>query len=185
MCQKLIQAQILKNNHTRTARPGGLQEVNIIEPKIGDKGKLIAQYVTEFLVPGKTILATSYPSIKPAILIVRERFLATVPYNVGFHFFISEGQYTGETAVSLVTFAKDVEVVPIESIDFHFKRSDFQKWIADTIGDKKLATEIGQVQKELAGEQLRQKLLRIINARVKELKIKSFSKQMKWKEKFN
>ena len=68
-----------------------------------------------------------------------------------------------------MTFAKDLEVVPIESIDFHFKRADFQKWIADSIGDKKLATEIGHVEKELAGEPLRQKLLRIINARVKEL----------------
>jgi alpha-amylase len=72
-------------------------------------------------------------------------FLATVPYSVGFHFFITEGRYTGETAVSLVTFAKEVEVEPIESIDFHFKRADFQNWAAGTIGDKKLATEIGRI----------------------------------------
>ena len=64
-----------------------------------------------------------------------EKILATVPYVNGFHFFTSIGQYTGETAISLENFAKEVELIPIESIDFHFKRVDFQKWIADTIGD--------------------------------------------------
>jgi hypothetical protein len=158
-----------EDNDTRTARPGGLQEVNIIEPKISDKGKLNCpicdrvfssreDYISHFLSKHQTSDVNS-----------ARMFLATVPYNVGFHFFTTEGQYTGETAVSLVTFAKDVEVAPIESIDFHFKRSDFQKWIADTIGDKKLATEIGHVEKELAGEPLRHKLLWIINTSIKEL----------------
>ncbi len=155
-----------EDNDIRTARPGGLQEVNIIEPKIVDKGKLQCpmcdrifssreDYISHFLSKHQTS--------------GERAFLATVQYNIGFHFFTSEGRYTGETAVSLVTFAKDVEVVPIESIDFHFKRDDFQKWIMDTLGDKKLANEIGQVEKELAGEPLRRKLLLIINKRVKEL----------------
>jgi alpha-amylase len=93
-----------------------------------------------------------------------------VPYDNGFHFFTSIGQYTGETAVSLVTFEKDIEVVPIESIDFHFNRADFQKWISDTIGDTELATAIDQIKKELAGEPLRRRLLNVINARINELK---------------
>jgi len=33
----------------------------------------------------------------------------------------------------LENFAKEIEVAPIESIDFHFKRADFQKWIEDTL----------------------------------------------------
>ena len=98
-----------------------------------------------------------------------EKVLATVTYDNGFHFFTSIGQYTGETAISLATFAREVEVTPIESIDFHFKRADFQKWIAETIGDTELATAIGYIDKELAGEPLRRRILEIINARVKEL----------------
>jgi hypothetical protein len=98
-----------------------------------------------------------------------EKILATVPYINGFHFFESIGKYTGETAVSLVAFAKEVEIIPIESIDFHFKRADFQKWIADTIGDTELATAIGHIEKELTGEPLRKRILGIINARVREL----------------
>ena len=69
----------------------------------------------------------------------------------------------------MATFARDVEVAPIESIDFHFKRADFQKWIGETIGDSELAEAIEKVEKDLAGEPLRQKLLKIINARVEEL----------------
>jgi hypothetical protein len=113
------------DNDTRTAQPCGLQEVNIIEPIIGDKGKLQCPicigvfssreaYINHFLSKHQTSDLTSARTI-----------LAKVPYSVGFHFFITEGRYTGETAVSLVTFAKEVEVVPIESIDFHFKRADF------------------------------------------------------------
>jgi hypothetical protein len=101
-----------------------------------------------------------------------EKILATVPYVNGFHFFTSVGQYTGETAVSLSTFAKEVEVAPIESIDFHFKRADFQKWIAETIGDAELATAIGHIEKELTGEPLRRRILKIVNERVSELESK-------------
>jgi alpha-amylase len=101
-----------------------------------------------------------------------EKILATVPYGNGFHFFESIGQYTGETAVSLAVFARVVEIIPIESIDFHFKRADFQKWIADTIGDTELATAIGHIEKELTGEPLRRRILEIINTRVRELESK-------------
>ncbi len=96
-------------------------------------------------------------------------YLAPVPYDHGFHFFTEVGRYTGETAISLATFARDVEVAPIESINFHFARADFQKWIAETIGDAELAAAIEKVEKNLAGEPLRLRLLEIINAHVKEL----------------
>jgi hypothetical protein len=101
-----------------------------------------------------------------------EKILAKVPYSNGFHFFTYVGQYTGETAVSLETFAREVEVISIESVDFHFKRDDFQKWIANAVGDTELATAIGNIEKELTGEVLRRRILKIINARVTELESK-------------
>ena len=100
-----------------------------------------------------------------------EKILEPVPYTNGFHFFTYIGQYTGETAVSLATFAKEVEVIPIESIDFHFKRANFQKWLAETIGDTELATAIGNIEKELEGEPLRRRILKIVNERISELEI--------------
>jgi hypothetical protein len=100
-----------------------------------------------------------------------EKILATVIYNNGFHFFTSVGQYTGETAISLATFAKEIEVTPIESIDFHFKKADFQKWITETIGDAELGKSIGNIEKELNGEPLRKRILKTLNERVSELEI--------------
>ena len=103
--------------------------------------------------------------------LIAEKILAPVPYANGFHFFTSLGQYTGETAISLATFAKEIEVTPIESIDFHFKRADFQKWITETIGDTELAKSIGNIEKELNGEPLRKRILKTVNERVSELEI--------------
>ena len=159
-----------EDNDTRTAHPGGLKNINIIEPKIDDTGKLHCPTCDRVFSSREDYIShalSKHQTIEPNRA---RKFLATVPYNIGFHFFISVGRYTGETAVSLATFAREVEVAPIESIDFHFKRADFQKWIADTIGDTELSTSIGNVEKELAGEPLRKRLLLIINARVKERK---------------
>lgn len=158
-----------EDNDVRTARPGGMQEVDIIEPKIDDNGKFHCSICDRVFSSREDYISHFLSKHQTSNLPVAGELLRTVPYNVGFHFFISEGHYMGETAVSLVTFAKEVEVVPIESIEFHFKRADFQKWLADTITDKKLATEIGDIEKELSGEPLRLNLLRILNARVKEL----------------
>ena len=158
-----------EDNDIRTARPGGMQDTKIIEPKIADKNKLQCPICDGIFSSREAYISHFLSKHQIRDLTGVRAFLATVPYSVGFHFFITEDRYTGKTAVSLATFAKEVEVAPIESIDFHFKRADFQKWIADTIGDKKLATDIEHIEKELAGEPLRSKLLWIVNARVKEL----------------
>ena len=99
-----------------------------------------------------------------------EKIMATIPYTNGFHFFLDIGQCSGETANSLVHFTKEIELVPIESVDFHFKRGDFQKWIADIIGDGVLAEAIGRIGRELSGEPLRKRILAVLNARIQEFK---------------
>lgn len=158
-----------EDNDIETARPGGMQDINIIDPKMDDEGKLHCPICDRVFSSREDYISHALSKHQTNELNDARTFLATVPYSIGFHFFMSEGRYTGETAVSLVTFAKEVEVISIESIDFHFRRADFQKWIADTIGDKKLATAIEHVEKELAGEPLRLRLLWVINTRVKEL----------------
>jgi hypothetical protein len=96
---------------------------------------------------------------KAAIVkLASEKILAQVPYANGFHFFVSIGRYPGETAISLKHFASEIEFVPIESIEFHFKRGDSQKWIASTIGDRELAEAIGRIKAGLSGELLRKRI---------------------------
>jgi hypothetical protein len=115
-----------------------------------------------------------------------EKILATVPYTNGFHFFTVIGQYTGETANSLVHFAIEIEHIPIESVDFHFKRGDFQKWIADTIGDGELAGVVGRIERELSGEPLRKSILAVLNVttgeKIKNPKTESFENMGKLPE---
>jgi hypothetical protein len=158
-----------EDNDIQTARSGGMQDTKLIDPIMDDKGKLHCPICDRVFSSREDYISHALSKHQTSEPNYARKFLATVPYSIGFHFFMSEGRYTGETAVSLATFAKEVEVIPIESIDFHFRRADFQKWIANTIGDTKLVTAIDHVEKELAGEPLRKRLLWVINTRVKEL----------------
>ena len=99
-----------------------------------------------------------------------EKILAPVPYVNGFHFFTSTGAYTGETAVSLEHFTREIQIIPLESIEFHVKRGDFQKWIVGTLGDDELAEEIGCIEENVSGEPLRKRLLGVLNVHINALK---------------
>ena len=69
------------------------------------------------------------------------KMLNTVPFESGFHFYTELGKYTGITACGTVEFAEKLQIVPIQSVTFHFQRQDFQKWFKNTIGDEELADE--------------------------------------------
>lgn len=157
-----------EDNDVLSARPEK-QGVDIIDPTVDVNGTLHCPICNKIFRTREDYISHALSKHQTDMPMKEQAFLVTVPYSVGFHFFVAEGRYTGETAVSLATFAKDVKAAPIESIDFHFKRADFQKWVADTIGDKKLAKAIDDVDKSLSGEILRLRLLEIINARVMEL----------------
>jgi len=116
--------------------------------------------LTKVLKEPKTVTANS----------AAERILAPVPYVNGFHFFTSIGMYTGETAVSLEHFTREIQTIPLESIEFHTHRGDFQKWIASTLGDDELAEEIGCIEENVSGEPLRNRLLVVLNVRIDGLK---------------
>jgi hypothetical protein len=96
--------------------------------------------------------------------------LRTVPYEKGFHFYTASGSFTGETATSLHTFEKKLQIVPSESVSFHIQRGDFQKWIDDTLGDKELAKRINLTKPTLPPQDLRKVLLAIVQTRISELK---------------
>lgn len=96
--------------------------------------------------------------------------LRTVPHDQGFHFYTGLGYFTGETATSLDDFSKKLQVVAADSVIFHFQRSDFQKWIEDTIGDKTLAERISFVELPFSVEELRKELQAMVKTRIAELK---------------
>jgi hypothetical protein len=100
-----------------------------------------------------------------------QKILHPVPYDHGFHFFMPDGHYTGETAVSLCSFLRDLGSVDTESLRFHFLRDDFQKWIRTTIGDEELAQRIDKLDKKLSVENLQQHLADIVQKRISELQL--------------
>jgi len=98
--------------------------------------------------------------------------LRTVPYEKGFHFNTAPGSFTGETATSLEDFKRKLQIAPAESISFHLQRGDFQKWIAETLGDVELAKKVTLIKLERPVEDLRKELLTIVKTRLTELWLK-------------
>jgi hypothetical protein len=98
------------------------------------------------------------------------RILRTVHTHEGFWFYNASGDYTGKNAMSLKDFAKILQVIDVQSIDFHFSRGDFRRWIQFILGDIDLSTRINRIPQDARGEKLRGYLLRVVNERLIELK---------------
>jgi hypothetical protein len=101
---------------------------------------------------------------------IASRILRILPYTEAFYFFTGIGQYSGEVAASLSDFRNKIETIDVKSIDFHFKRQDFEKWIRETLGDSELADEISRIRMTVQGEDLRDKIRQALENRLAELK---------------
>ena len=101
---------------------------------------------------------------------VNSKILRTLPREKAFYFFTSIGNYTGESATSLKEFMEKINQVNVKSLEFHLYRGDFEKWITEVLEDKKLAEEIGKLQKTSSmGDHLRNQLYAIVSRRYQQL----------------
>jgi len=98
------------------------------------------------------------------------KILRNVPEQEVFRFYLAIGEPTGETAVSLADFINKMETVDVRSVNFHFPRKDFEKWIRGVIGDAELALRIGRIRLGIQGEALRNEIMRVVKVRLNELK---------------
>jgi len=98
------------------------------------------------------------------------RILRTVPSHEGFHFFRAPGDSTGKIATNLADFVEKLRTVDIRSVNFHFPRQDFEKWLRDIIGDAELSRRINRIRKEIHGEKLRNEIIQIVKKRIDEIK---------------
>ena len=88
-----------------------------------------------------------------------------------FYFFTSIGNYTGQNVASLEEFVKKIREVNAKSLEFHFYRGDFEKWVAEVLEDKELAEEIRSLQNlKPVGDSLRGQLYLIVSKRFERLK---------------
>jgi hypothetical protein len=98
------------------------------------------------------------------------KILRTVHSHEGFWFYKATGDFTGKNARSLSDFAKMLRLVDVQSIDFHFSRGDFRRWIRFIIGDNDLSIRINRISQDTRGEKLRSDLIKAVNERISELK---------------
>jgi len=102
--------------------------------------------------------------------IIELNLLNVVPSEYAFQFFTEIGKNTGITATSTVDFAEKLQVIPIQSVGFHFQRQDFQKWFKNIIGDEELVKRINEINIWVQDdEKLRKELSTAIQNRINEL----------------
>ncbi|MEM2851430.1 MAG: DUF5752 family protein [Candidatus Bathyarchaeia archaeon] len=104
------------------------------------------------------------------------RVLRTVSIIESFLFFTDVGQYTGEFASCLAVFLEKLERAPLKSIEFHFKRGDFERWIKETLGDEHLAEKIREIDRSIQGEELRTTIQTTVKSRLDQLRIAAANK---------
>jgi hypothetical protein len=104
------------------------------------------------------------------------KILRILPREKAFYFFTSIGNYTGESAASLKEFMEKINHVNMKSLEFHLYRGDFEKWITEVLEDKKLAEDVGRLQKNnLLGDHLRNQLYMIVSRRYQQLTGSSYA----------
>jgi len=87
----------------------------------------------------------AYVTAQSSILDFENRIrLAIVTANEPFLFYTGAGKeyYMGIMAWSLKGLAKALETVDIESLEFHNRRKDFEKWATNSLQDKNLAEKL-------------------------------------------
>jgi len=88
----------------------------------------------------------------------------------GFNFMTEAGVYMGLSANSLEDFRSKLETIDVNSVAYHYYRGDFQRWIESTLGDRDFANKLCFISTEIAPEQLRGELLKLLDKRITDLK---------------
>jgi len=95
---------------------------------------------------------------------------SSVPAEKGFHFFTDIQKPTGVLATSIFDFLEQLRKVDLKSLEFHFKRNDFPKWLREVVRDDWLANEFEKLHAlELSADRLRSRLVEVTEERCKEL----------------
>jgi NDP-sugar pyrophosphorylase family protein len=89
--------------------------------------------------------------------------IMAVPRDKSFYFDTGLGQYSGILASSIGEFLEALKIVPLESLEYHIGRRDFEKWAKDVLGSIQLADNIRTLRRsQLKGEELRLQMVRYV-----------------------
>ncbi|MFB3889338.1 MAG: hypothetical protein ACE14S_07585 [Candidatus Bathyarchaeia archaeon] len=94
-----------------------------------------------------------------------EAILKPVPSDSAFYFYAGIGNPLNVSAHSLQDFCDKITTVTSDCAEFHMNRGDFEAWFT-YLGDEELAKKTGLLkQRKLSGEDLRNKLLSVVQDR--------------------
>ena len=99
-----------------------------------------------------------------------QKILTEVPQYRAFYFFEEIDKYCGTYANSLIVFSNVLTNIDKKSLNFHFKRRDFENWIRTTIGDTFLADEINKIEEPIDEDELLETVCELVEKRLIELK---------------
>ena len=89
--------------------------------------------------------------------------IVAVPRDKSFYFDTGLGQYSGILASSVDEFLGALKVVPLESLEYHIGRRDFEKWTKDVLGSVLLADNIRTLRRsQFKGEDLRLQIVSVV-----------------------
>jgi predicted transcriptional regulator len=98
-----------------------------------------------------------------------EAILSYAPHDKAFHFYADVGNPLSIHAHNLRDFAIKIEKAPVESVQFHMNRGDFEAWILG-LGDEDLSKKVAALkEKNVVGEDLRSQLHELVEQRYVEL----------------
>lgn len=99
-----------------------------------------------------------------------QKILTEVAQYKAFYFFEEIDKYCGTYANSLIVFSNVLTNIDRKSLNFHFKRRDFENWIRTTIGDTFLADEINKIEESIDEDELLETVCGLVEKRLIELK---------------
>ena len=103
--------------------------------------------------------------IWPNVMIMQDEMvegIVATPLETAFYCYTNFGQYTGLLATSIEGFIDALEKSPIESVEFHAKRRDYEKWVRSVLSLNELADGIEDLRRMgLTGEDLRRDLIEV------------------------
>jgi len=98
-----------------------------------------------------------------------KRILRRTSVENAFHFYASAGRPLWISSDNLIDFSKKIGFVDLSSIEYHFRRGDFEMWIRH-LGDNELADRLRLLRETAAsGESLRNRLHEAVRSRCDEL----------------
>ncbi len=110
------------------------------------------------------------PRSVPHIRHLHKYLRSPLPAPKRFYFHDSQGNFMNRAAANLWEFREAVGELPLDSLEYHQRRGDFEKWVGGVLCDSELARRLHKISdRSLTGPELRQALLETAIVRYQEL----------------